>query len=135
MVCLKCDHKRPKVPNASGTCTGEFEGSIGKSTRRDRKQSKDSDRWRFVHEYNEDEECLDSRTENSKFTDFPITRSRTTWSFNTGKCESTLEMEAKNKSLPTVMQNDGSKCTDSQRKLELLECSDDEEMSGWFRRR
>ncbi|KAK5842394.1 zinc finger protein VAR3, chloroplastic-like [Gossypium arboreum] len=135
MVCLKCDHKRPKVPNASGTCTGEFEGTIGKSTRRDRKQSKDSDRWRFVHEDNEDEECLDSRTENSKFTDFPITRSRTTWSFNTGKCESTLEMEAKNKSLPTVMQNDGSKCTDSQRKLELLECSDDEEMSGWFRRR
>lgn len=134
MLCLKCDHKRPKVPNASGTSTDEFEGSIGKSTRRDRKQSKDSDRWRFVHEDNEDEHCLDSRTENSKFIDFPITR-KTTWSLNTGKCESTLEIEAKNKSLSTVMQNDESKCSDSQRKLELLECSNDEEMAGWFRRR
>ncbi|KAK8522666.1 hypothetical protein V6N13_115625 [Hibiscus sabdariffa] len=134
MICLKCDHKRPKVSNASITSSGGFEGNIGKFEGKDRKQYEGSDRWRFVHE--EDEECLDSGTENSKFFDFPITRSKPTVSLDTdGKCKSTMEMSEKNKNPTSVMQNDESKCSDSRRKLELLESSDDEEMAGWFRNR
>ncbi|KAL4302912.1 hypothetical protein GQ457_10G027340 [Hibiscus cannabinus] len=134
MICLKCDHKRPKVSNASITSSGGFEGNIGKFEGKDRKRYEGSDRWRFVHE--EDEECLDSGTENSKFFDFPITRSKPTVALDTdGKCKSTMEMSEKNKNPSRIMQNDESECSDSRRKLELLESSDDEEMAGWFRRR
>ena len=102
MVCLKCDHKRPKAANASNRFTqfeydngvyinqggsgfhsGGFEGSIGKSAGQERKRCKDADMWRFVHEENEDEKCLDSWTENSKFIDFPVTRGKTTLSLKT----------------------------------------------------
>ncbi|KAE8699024.1 putative diphosphoinositol polyphosphate phosphohydrolase [Hibiscus syriacus] len=136
MICLKCDHKRPKVSNASITSTGGLQGSISKFEGQDRKRYESSDRWRFVHEENEDEECLDSGTENLKFFDFPITRSKPTVPLETdGKCKSTLEMSEKNKNPTRIMQNDESKCSDSLRKSELLKSSDDEEMDGWFRRR
>ncbi|XWS22875.1 hypothetical protein CRYUN_Cryun29cG0073600 [Craigia yunnanensis] len=97
MVCLKCDHKRPKAPNTSNRSTqfeydngyyinhdgsgfhnGGYEGSIDKPAGQDRKRCKGADMWRFVHEENEDEECLDSWTENSKFIDFPVTLSHNT---------------------------------------------------------
>ncbi|XWS34444.1 hypothetical protein CRYUN_Cryun21dG0039100 [Craigia yunnanensis] len=155
MVCLKCDHNRPKAANASNRSTqfeydngeyinhggsgfhsGGFEGSIGKSAGEDRKRCKGADMWRFVHEENEDEECLDSWTENPKFIDFPVTRGKTILSHNTEMKEKwKLEMSERRKSPTRIIQNDESKCTDKQRKLELLESSDDEEMAGWFRRR
>lgn len=155
MVCLKCDHKRPKARNASNRSTqfendngshvnhdgsgfrnGGFEGSIGKSEGLDREQSKGADKWRFVHDVTEDEECSDSWTENSKLIDFPVCRGKTTLSHNTEVKEKwKLEMSERRESPARIMQNDESKHTDSQRKLELLECSDDEEMAGWFRRR
>ncbi|XVE91955.1 hypothetical protein REPUB_Repub01dG0055900 [Reevesia pubescens] len=155
MICLKCDHKRPKAPNASKRSTqfehdngdyinydgsrfhsGGCEGNIGKSAGQDIKRCKNVDTWRFVHEENEDEECLDSWTENSEFIDFPVTRGKTTLSLNTEMKEKwKLEMSLRSKSPTRMLQSDESKCSDSQRKLELLESSEDEEIAGWFRRK
>ncbi|XWS69380.1 hypothetical protein CRYUN_Cryun04dG0174200 [Craigia yunnanensis] len=151
MVCLKCDHKRPNASitstqfedddgdyinhDASGFRSGGCEGNIGKSAGQDGKQCKGEDMWRFVRDENEDEECSDSWTENSKFIDFSLLEIRLL-SFKTEvKWKWELEMSKRSKSLTRIMQNDESKCSDSQRKLELLESSDDEEMPGWFRRR
>ncbi|XVF85431.1 hypothetical protein PTKIN_Ptkin17bG0117600 [Pterospermum kingtungense] len=115
---------------------GGFEGSTGKLVEQDRKQYKGAYMWRFVHEDNEDE-CYDSLTANSKFIDFPVARGKTTPSHYTEvKEEWKLEMSETTKCPTRIMKNDECKCTDhSQRKLELLECSDDEEIAGWFRRR
>ncbi|XP_007045253.2 PREDICTED: uncharacterized protein LOC18609865 isoform X1 [Theobroma cacao] len=152
MVCLKCDHKRPKVPIASNRSTeferdnrdcinhdgsgfhsGGCEGNIGKSAGQYRKRSKGADMWRFVHEENEDQECLDSRTENSKFIDFPISGGKSTLSHNAEVKEKwKLEMLERSRSPTSIIENDEFKCSASQRKLELLESSDNEEMAGWF---
>lgn len=116
MVCLKCDHKRPRALNA----TSEYE----------HKHSRDADKWRFVNEQNEDKDYSMTSDEESKFIDFPIAGGRSNISRNPEMKEKWRLDMSKRSRTPTTIDNDESR---HQRKLELLESTDDEEMADWFR--
>ncbi|OMO60679.1 Zinc finger, RanBP2-type [Corchorus capsularis] len=155
MICLKCDHKRPKAPddskapaqlehgngdyinhNRSRFHSGGCEGNIDNSAGQYMNRLKGAGKWRFVHEQNKDRECLETSTGDSKFIDFPIVGGKTKLPHNTEVKENwKLEMAERSKSPTRMIENDGSKHSDIQRKMELLESSDDEEMTGWFARK
>ena len=155
MICLKCDHKRPRASNDSKTSTqfehgngdhinhnksrfnsGGCDGNMDKSAGQDRNLLKGANKGRFVNEENEDQGCIDSWTEKSKFIDFPIVGGKTILSHNTEVQEKwKLEMSQRIENPTRIIENDESRCTDGQRKIEFLESSDDDEMAAWFKRK
>lgn len=147
MVCLKCDHKRPKALNASNTSTTPDQGnkggciSQGRSARfgggieveYENKQIRGADKWRFVHEENRDHNYLMSSDDDIKSIDFPIAGGKSYLSRNPEMKEKwKLEMSERSKTPVMTRENDESRYPKSQRKLELLESTDDE-MADWFR--
>ncbi|GLT96707.1 hypothetical protein SLE2022_143120 [Rubroshorea leprosula] len=147
MVCLKCDHKRPKASNASNTSTTTDQGnkggciSQGRSARfgsgieveYENKRITGADKWRFVHEENKDHNYLMSSDDDIKSVDFPIAGGKSYLSRNPEMKEKwKSEMSGRSKTPAMTRENDESRYPKSQRKLELLESTDDE-MADWFR--
>ena len=153
MVCLKCDHRRPKAEISSeasgepllehGGCRennkfrfsrGNTDGNTQPSLRQ-RRQIRDdgADMWRFVED--ESGECSRSKSlnEGSGFVDFPIAGGKSDFSQNEEKKERwKLEMLERSKGTFKGKNDDESESASIHKSLESSESTDDEEMAGWF---
>lgn len=154
MVCLKCDHKRPKAAHSSEASAepvredGGYPNNNsmnfvgGDSDVNDQsyagqcRQSQDRGvgMWRFVDEGDDDGSHSKSWNEASGFVDFPIAGGKTELSRNLQKRDKwKLKMLERSKGGMRDMANDdGSRSASIPRSLELSDCTDDEEMSDWF---
>lgn len=154
MVCLKCDHKRPKASNSSeapaksGQGIQGFSGfhskglsfvrdeedeTSGEPSIRQNVQPRDNGagRWRFLADEREDTDGSSSRGGVSGFVDFPITGGKSKLSQNSDvQLKWKTEMLRRSRYVP-----DGGKSSPAclQRRPKFVECSSsDEEMDEWF---
>lgn len=150
MVCLKCDHKRPKscaepVHEDGGYHNSNRVSSVGGdddivnngSYARQRRgvQNKGADRWRFVVEENDDGRShSNSLDKASRFVDFPIAGGKTELSQNPQKRDRwKLKMLEKSKGATTDMASDDEfRSASIERKVQFSDSTDDEEMAEWF---
>lgn len=154
MVCLNCDHRRPKASNASdmsarpqrqsgghrnhnrwGFVDSGIEVISSKSVRQGSKnQKRGSILWRFAEEESNDEISSISRNEDSRFLDFPIEGGKSALSQNPKNREKwKLEMlERRQNAAITREINDPIQSSHKQRGLKLPESMDDKEMADWF---
>lgn len=152
MACLKCDHRRPKMSNASNTPQQEQEVKNNHKNRKfveDRRDSSDesptmSERknrnreWRFVEDGTENHKCLNSSNYPVQILDFPIAGGKSELS------EPLRREEYKNKALKESKmhlwqsESDDEFCSAHNLSTDDEFCSadnlstDDEEMAEWF---
>lgn len=148
MVCLKCDHRRLKKSNPSDI-SAQPEYRKGDSTNlrglnsksdenRDRRShySEGADVWKFV-----EEDCVDAEEPNldngvSGFFDFPIAGGKSDFSQNPAKRELwKLKVSEGNKDVSRAgedKEDDDFRSRNRGKRLDLLESTDDEEISEWF---
>ncbi|KAK1552479.1 hypothetical protein Q3G72_017763 [Acer saccharum] len=144
MMCLKCDHRRPKtaIDMKTSAQLGADEGyrNLGNIEAKDRSVGRDGQRknrgagmWSFVEEESENDNQSDSWDEDSGFVDFPIAGGKSALSQNPHKREKwKLEISERNKSTEGTRETDDSRSADNQKRLDILESTDDEEVAGWF---
>lgn len=149
MVCLKCDHKRPRssaepvhedggyhnsnrvsfvggdanIVN-NGSCAGQCRGV----------QNRSANRWRFVVEENDDCSHSNSLDKASRFVDFPIAGGKTELSQNPQKRDRwRLRMLEKSKGATTDLASDDEvRSASIERRAQFSDSTDDEEMAEWF---
>lgn len=151
MVCLKCDHRRPKAANASDSflqsqiedldCQNNRsksifstnQGNINDQTsvvpeRENRNRS--SGMWRFVDDSNENHQCSYSWNDTSQYNDFPIAGGKSDLSKSSQNIQAwKKDMLNRNKSsLETTESEDEFWSDDNQSNF----TDDDEEMAEWF---
>jgi hypothetical protein len=140
MVCLKCDHRRPKVLNASNDSL-QPQGEDGKmniagyrfddsnkesSMASERKiRKRDSHKWRFVDGI-ENHKYLENSNDTSEVLDFPITGGKTGM-FQTQRGEAN-----KNESPDPCRKHSWQSETDDEFSSSDNLSTDDEEMAEWF---
>lgn len=154
MVCLKCDHRRPKAVNTRSKIStpldhdsraypnhrrlrfvdGGHNGNVDKSMQLDsRNQRRGVDRFRFVEEEREDEHS-NVRTKGSGFIDFPIVGGKSSLSQDSQNRERWKQemLEKRKTSARNGESDEESMCADTQRRFKFLETTDDEDMAEWF---
>lgn len=153
MVCLKCDHRRPKAENSSEASgerllqhgdhhennkfrfsRGDTDVSTQPSFQQCRQsQDKCADVWRFVVDESEEYGCSKSLNEASGYVDFPIAGGKSDLSRSAEKKERwKLEMLVRSKSTIKTKSDDEFESTSTSSGVEYPESTDDEEMAGWF---
>lgn len=153
MVCLKCDHRRPKTANSSETSSEPLLANGGHngnnrlrlsgcgsgvytppSVQQHRQsQNRRADVWRF--EEDEKEECIHSNSgnEDSRFVDFPIAGGKSDLSQSEEeKARWKFEMLERSKGTFKAKNEDEFGSVRIHRSLEPPESTDDEDMAGWF---
>lgn len=139
MVCLKCDHRRPKASNSRGSCAQAVNDNGDNRLSRpyfgEERRSGDAstDRWNFVQAESENEISSNSMNEPRLF-DFPIAGGKSSVSQNLQKQASwKQEMAERSKNAIRAKENaDDFKSAIMQRRSEFLEPTDDEDMAEWF---
>lgn len=159
MVCLKCDHRRPRVLNASNSSLqpqGEdknhhknnklnFAGDRSNSNEESpmasqrRNRNKDSHMWRFVEDGIENHKCLNNSNDPSLFIDFPIAGGRKT-DMSEAQRRGAYKNESLNQRRSHLLQSetDDEFCSADNLSTDDEFCSDDnpstddEEMAEWF---
>ncbi|KAK6921618.1 Zinc finger, RanBP2-type [Dillenia turbinata] len=142
MICLKCNHRRPKaskhvttceIQHESGTAHSYEEGSKDKSYigRKRLSDKQGSDRWNFVEDANKD--CENENSKILSFIDFPIAGGRSELSKDAQK-RGAWKLEMSQRTSNSVVRETAGdfQSVFLQRKLELLDLTDDEEMAEWF---
>lgn len=140
MVCLKCDHRRPKVSNTSNSSLqsqGEdsrltfagyrFDSNNESPTVSDRKsRNRDSQKWRFVDDGIEHNSNLENSNDTSEVLAFPIAGGKTGMSkTERGEAYKNEPPSQCKKHLWQSEINDDFSSSDDP-------SSDDEEMAEWF---
>ncbi|KAF7827572.1 zinc finger protein VAR3, chloroplastic [Senna tora] len=152
MVCLKCDHRRPKAASVSDSSVQQQiddkdHDKNGKSNflrnqgnnindqisfiteRKNRKQG--SSMWRFVEDRNENHQCSYSWSDTSQFNNFPISGGKSELSKSSQKIEEwKKDGLRRNKSLETTESEDEFWSDDNQSIKETY--FTDEDMEEWF---
>lgn len=154
MVCLKCDHRRPKAASSSETSENQLENvghredsrlrfvkddhtnvNIQTSPRQHRhKQYNSTNMGRSWEEDSEDISYPNLRNEDSGFVDFPIAGGKSDLSQNEGKRDRwKSEMLERSKGTFKAEKEDNELRTASiQRRFEFPKSAADEEMAEWF---
>ena len=153
MVCLKCDHRRPKASNASESSAqphaedkdhhnssklnfvrqyGDFNDQSYMMLDRKNK-NRDSDTRRFVENVSEKDNQLSSWNDSS-FMNFPIAGGKTELSKSAKSQEERKKgMLERSKSCMETIESDGEFwSTNNQNAKEIFDITDDEEMAEWF---
>lgn len=153
MVCLKCDHGRPKAAKSSESFSenqlenvGYRENSSVSSFRSDHTyvniqtsswrhgqiQNNGANMWRSVEE-SEEHSYLNSMNKASDFVDFPIAGGLSDLSRDAEKREKwKLEMIDRSKGVFKAKSDAQPTSISTQRRLEFPKYADDEEMAEWF---
>lgn len=153
MVCLKCDHRRPKASNSFKSSTEPEHGTGGNSEQSGLKflhsgneaadhkfvgvhgtyHKRGADVWRFVEEEREDNHSISSN-EGVRFVDFPIAGGKSILSQNAQERERwKLEMLGRSKGAVHVEEGEKEfERANTQRRFKYLESTDDEDMAEWF---
>jgi len=146
MVCLKCDHRRPKVSNASNSSLQSqredrnhyeksrpafagyrFDSNKESPMVSERKsRNRDSHKWRFVEEGIENHKYLENSNDNSEYLDFPIAGGKT------GMSEAQKGEAYKNESPNQSKRHSWQSETDDEFCSSDNPSTDDEDMAEWF---
>lgn len=140
MVCLKCDHRRPKVSNTSNSSLqpqGEdsrltfagyrFDSNKESPMALERKSSnRDSQKWRFVEDGNEHHMYLENSNDTSEMLAFPIAGGKT------GMSKIERGEDYKNESPNQCKKHFWQSETDDEFCSSDNQSSDDDEMAEWF---
>ncbi|XP_024028778.1 uncharacterized protein LOC112093808 [Morus notabilis] len=152
MVCLKCDHRRPKAANSSESSENQLENvgyrensrvssfhsdhtdvNIQTSSWRHGQIQNSSANIRRSVEESEEHSYPNSMNEASDFVDFPIAGGLSDLSRDAEKREKwKLEMIDRSKGVFKAKSDAQPTSISTQRRLELPKYADDEEMAEWF---
>ena len=158
MVCLKCDHRRPIVSKASSFSfepqpedldhykNSKFSFVARQGDRIDetpmvferKNRNRDSPKWRFVEDRNENNKCLNKSNDSSEFIDFPIVGGKT--HLTKVQRREAYKTELPNQCRRTSWQSETNDrfCSSNNLSTDDEFCSvnnksiDDEEMDEWF---
>ncbi|KAK3043104.1 hypothetical protein RJ639_001219 [Escallonia herrerae] len=125
MVCLKCDHKRPKASNSTGPPVQSGHNHYKPHA---------VDMHRFVEEEKEDRDGSNLWNEVPGMLDFPIVGGKSSLSRNARMQERwKIDMTEKKKNFTTARNNaDDFEPAMTWRSSDVLESTSDEEMAEWF---
>ncbi|KAH1260663.1 Zinc finger protein VAR3, chloroplastic [Glycine max] len=161
MVCLKCDHRRPIMSKASSFSfepqpedldhykNSKFSFVARQGDRIDetpmvferKNRNRDSPKWRFVEDRNENNKCLNKSNDSSEFIDFPIVGGKThlTKVQRREAYKTELPNQCRRPSWQSETENEF--CSSDNLSTDDEFCSvnnqstDDEEMDEWFGKR